>query len=666
MQYNFLRTLLAIGAFGLPLAAPALAADGDAFELGAITIVDSQGLGNLGGTSTVGSEDIRKNDRETLGKALDLVPGVSLSRVGARNEQMVYLRGFDLRQVPIFIDGIPVYVPYDGYADLGRFTTFELSRIEVAKGFSSMVYGPNTLGGAINLITRKPEREFEGEIGGGLSFTDHDGRNGERMYANLGSNQGNWYVQAGLSYLDEDFFSLSDDFSATSLEDGGRRENSYRTDKKISFKLGLTPNDSDEYVLGYQRQEGEKGNPPYAGDVLSTRRFWQWPTWDKSSVYLSSITELGAHKLKLRAYHDTYENSLFAYDDDTYSTQARASSFRSWYDDYSNGATVEDEWAVSASNRLRLAYHFKQDVHREHDAGEPWQRFEDRTQSAALEDSHALTERLTLVLGVSHDQRDGREAQSYATGTGLVDEDGGKNHSNNGQVGLFFQQHDDTQWRASVARKSRFATIKDRYSYRMGTAIPNPDLKSEHATHFEVGYQHALSSGWQLDAALFRSHIDDLLQSVRIADSACSSSPCSQMQNVDQARVNGFELALDGDLGVWDLAFNYLYLDRQNRSDDRLRLTDTPRHKAFASIGRDIGAWQLQASVDAASRRYNSTDGAQVANGFAVFDAKVGYRFAAGLSLAASLLNLFDRDYEYSEGYPEPGRTYLLQANLAF
>ncbi|HEU4551976.1 MAG TPA: Plug domain-containing protein [Chitinophaga sp.] len=60
-----------------------------------------------------------KND---VAKAINLLPSVNLSAVGPRNESMVYVRGFDLRQVPLLIDGIPVYIPYDGYVDLARFT----------------------------------------------------------------------------------------------------------------------------------------------------------------------------------------------------------------------------------------------------------------------------------------------------------------------------------------------------------------------------------------------------------------------------------------------------------------------------------------------------------------------------------------------------------------
>ena len=88
---------------------------------------------------------------------------------GARNEYNLLVRGFNARRVPVFMDGIPVYVPYDGEMDLGRFTTFDLSRIDISKGASSVLYGANTMGGAINLISKKPTKPFEGSIGYGFS-----------------------------------------------------------------------------------------------------------------------------------------------------------------------------------------------------------------------------------------------------------------------------------------------------------------------------------------------------------------------------------------------------------------------------------------------------------------------------------------------------------------
>ena len=198
---------------------------------------------------------------------------------------MVYVRGFDPRQVPVFLDGIPQYVPYDGYVDFGRFTTFDLAEIHVAKGAASLLYGPNTLGGAINLISRKPSAPLEGDLRIGA------GSGGERKAAaNLGMRKGDWYLQAGWSWLDADSFPLPGDFvdyKAKPTDTGDSRENADRNDRRASIKIGYAPSERSEFALGYVKQEGEKGNPVYTGRASSGIRYWRWPWWDKESLYFS-------------------------------------------------------------------------------------------------------------------------------------------------------------------------------------------------------------------------------------------------------------------------------------------------------------------------------------------------------------------------------------------
>jgi hypothetical protein len=41
----------------------------------------------------------------------------------------------------------------------------------------------------------------------------------------------------------------------------GERLGSNTQDQRINLKLGSTPNDTDEYVLNFIRQQGEKGAP---------------------------------------------------------------------------------------------------------------------------------------------------------------------------------------------------------------------------------------------------------------------------------------------------------------------------------------------------------------------------------------------------------------------
>jgi iron complex outermembrane receptor protein len=47
-----------------------------------------------------------------------------------------------------------------------------------------------------------------------------------------------------------------------------------------------------------------------------------------------------------------------------------------------------------------------------------------------------------------------------------------------------------------------------------------------------------------------------------------------------------------------------------------------------------------------------------------VVDLKAGYEFAGGITVEAGVRNLDDRLYEFTEGFPEPGRTSFVQFNV--
>jgi iron complex outermembrane recepter protein len=636
---------------------------GNEFPLGRVEVTGSRWRD----ASSIDAATMQRQDDLTVGAALAEVPGVTLSKIGARNEQGVQVRGFDLRQTPIFVDGVPVYVPYDGYVDLGRFTTFDLSRVQVDKGYSSMLYGANTLGGAINLIGRRPSRPREVSVGFGLSG-DRDAASSDARwaYANVGLREGAWYAQAGASVVSQTRFAMPDSFQATGAEDGGQRNNSDLLDRKLSLKLGWLPGGDDEYTLNVIDQHGSKGTPPYAGTLASiTPRYWRWPYWDKQGLYAVSRTGIGAHVLKLRAFHDTFRNALFAYDDATYTTQAKPSSFQSWYDDYSNGLSAQLDLHLGAADTLGLAAHWKEDVHREHNRGEPVRHFKDDTSSLAVEETHDFTPALRLITGIGHDQRRTLQAQDYNSQTAVVSEFAhGDGSATNAQMAL--QLAFNSQWHGqlSVARKSRFPTLKDRYSYRLGTAQPNPDLLPERATHLELSVEGSPLPWLRVQTAVFRSNIGNLIQSITIP-TLCGTTPCTQMQNIGRARSQGLELGAQAQWGDWQLDGHYQYLDRDNLSNPAVLLTDTPRQQARAHLAwRAWPAWTLHADVNIASSRYSSSTGTQVAGRFALLDLKAVWQIQPQATLEASVHNLTDRLYAYTEGFPEPGRQIMLQARL--
>lgn len=669
---------LPVASLCLPAHAAPSPESGDRFELGVLEPVVVQGDGidadQTSTHSTVTSDDMRRFNRTDVSQALELLPGVNTVMMGGRSERLINVRGFDSRQVPLFIDGIPVYVPYDGNIDLSRLTTYDVAEISVSKGYTSLLAGPNTLGGAINVVGRRPRLGTEAEAGYGMSFDDRFSRNAWDSYANVGTNQGLWYAQVGGSIRDQDYFPLAGDFDPTPDEDGGRRENSEYTDRKLSLRLGFTPNASDEYVFSYYKQDGEKQTPPYAGDDPNTRvRFWQWPWYDKESFYFNSKTRLHEHlEARLRLYYDSFENSLRSYDDATYSTMNRPYAFDSTYDDYSWGGSVELGTDLFERHDLRLAVHYKTDVHREvGDIGEPEQRFEDRTVSVGVEDRFAATDRLTLLAGISYDRLRGEQADNLVNGT-IEPFELASTSAVNLQAGALFAFNDHLKGRLIASKRSRYPTIKDRYSFRMGSALPNPDLDAETSTGVEAGLAGDLLVGTNTPmhwgAAVFRNEIDDSIQSIAIDNGLCSSPPCSQLQNVAESVLQGAEAELTVNLGnAWQYHLNYTYLHRDNKSDPDLRALDTPRHSGFTYLSWFPGdTWTLTASARADSGRYNDSDGTRQTAGFVTTGLKAAWRPLPQWQLEAGVDNLGDKLYAYDEGYYEPGRTYFTKVRWRY
>ncbi|MFC7288810.1 TonB-dependent receptor plug domain-containing protein [Herminiimonas glaciei] len=674
MKYPLSRTTIAASlllAFGSSFAAEP-ANESNVFKLGEINVAGTGSKAPAVGGGSVTREDLDDFNRDTLVDALDLLPGVTTTGGGQRNERMVTVRGFDSRQVPVFIDGIPIYVPYDGNVDMSRFTTYDLSTIEVAKGFSSVLYGSNTIGGAINLVTRRPVKAFEGNIGVGVRSNDKFNSNGKSTNVNLGTNQGLWYAQLGLSYLDRDAYTLSRDFRPVTEQPDRERRNSYSTDKKLNIKVGLTPNATDEYALNYINQKGEKGSPPYSGKV-DTARYWQWPAWDKESLYFISNTAIGQNSyIKTRLYYDKFTNRLTSYDDATYTSVTKGYAFRSFYDDHTYGGSVELGTKISDVNTLKVSLHVKKDFHKEHNLGEPEQRSEDRTTSIGIEDTHKLTNKLDLIVGASYDKRKEEIAQKWDKTRGLYEFPVKDSSAFNPQAGLIYHTSETGNAYFTIARKSRFPTIKQRYSGGLGTAIPNPDLSVERAINYQLGISEKLNSKVRVDAAIFYSDITDMMQSNIVAGTVCPDSKnagkaCNQMQNIGKVASKGIELGLTAAVtNTLELGGNYTYLDRKNKSDSKF-LTDAPAHKLFTyAKWAATPSMNVIGSAEYNSKRYSNDTGTRIANGFSMVNAKLSYTLQKDVTLEAGVNNLLDRNYAYSEGYYEEGRNFFANMNYRF
>lgn len=666
------------------LATPAIADNSDIFELGTVT-VGSEKTKKIE-SNQIDADEMRAHGDINVGQAISRIPGVSIREGTRRSESQASIRGFDSRQVTLNLDGIPIYLPYDGNMDLSRYLTSDLSRIEVQKSLGSLLLGPNNMGGSINLVSRKPTKEFEGSATVGMEA----GRSG--VFSKFGNVQvgsrinDKFFIGAGVSKITNDDFPLSNDFKpSTNINTSkveqpkGNRLHSSNDSGSVNFKAGYTPNATDEYVIGYHQIKGEKEAAPYAGVGIfkngQTRpAYWDWPQWDKQSLYFLSHTQFDKTYLKTRLYHDSFDNRLVIYDDETYSTvttdltPGKEKPGRSQYDDSVLGGSIEVGHQLD-NQLLKATFHAKKDEHKERDLDNDdysfdnsWRTDQNEIYSLGLEDTIQINKATKLTLGYRYDQYKMKKvAVRDQVPAGLP----GKQNANNFQIKAEHDLEGHTIF-GGISKKTRYPSIKELYSASFGKTTPNPNLGAETALHYEIGSLGKLGMV-NYQANLFYSDIKDAIEQVKVTSPSDSTKTVGQNQNVGTATHYGTELMVNVPIGNdFRLDANYSYIDIE-LADKSLVSTRSPKHQAlltfnwFASNDLDLAIdWETN------SKSQTTTDGERPTSGYSLWHLRAGYQINKTFSANAILRNALDKNYQIYEGDPMMGRTLLVNVNAKF
>ena len=104
----------------------------------------------------INKEDIEKITANSLDELLKYLPGIEVQQRGPQGAQSDFvIRGGTFQQVLVIIDGVRLNDPLTGH-----FNSYipihpkEIDRIEVLKGSAAAVFGPDAVGGVIQIITK--------------------------------------------------------------------------------------------------------------------------------------------------------------------------------------------------------------------------------------------------------------------------------------------------------------------------------------------------------------------------------------------------------------------------------------------------------------------------------------------------------------------------------
>jgi len=681
------------------------------FELGVTEISVTAELSPLSPVAdNIDNEKTEIRRATDVVEALEYLPGISLDFKPSRNQSGVMIRGFDTRQVGLYLDNIPVYVPYDGYADVGRFLSRRVAEIQVAKGYSSPLLGPNGLGGAVNIVTRQPEKKLEGDILMGTG-------SGDMIEAgiHMGSRLNNFIIQGGFDWLETDYYPVSGNFNMDAdyygTQTSYNRTNSYQRDADYDARFGYLPNERDQYIFSFMGQSAEYGTPPYSGwnnENNSSIKYWQWDYWERESYYFSSNKGLGENNdIQFRVFYDRYPNKLNVFldpdPDEGIEPYSELDSY-SKYDDYSAGFSSQFTTRVLNRNALSASFFFKDDTHKEGDVefndgipeAIPARTHRDQQISIGLQDSISITGRIHAILGFSMENIDGIKAQDLLNNEILPFECAGESGAAsfsacinewafNPLASISFSVSKSGTLFFTFAKKSHFPTMKDRYSYKNNRAIPNPTLKPENTRNWSLGYSHVLPFRSMFQVELFRSDVYDAIARAYVPEPSpnfCRRSDlrgyCEQSVNVGKELHHGVEITLRSDLHPRaSLDLQYSYLSRSISGPEEMPPvwpTGTPKHKTVGTANIRL---PHEISLMATARYESGNIGDYFideygyanpipASNFATADLGGLIPLFGGARAQVGVKNIFDRNYYYREGYPMAGRNWYFNMKYEF
>ena len=290
----FLIGALALAALWSPLGAQDTTAV-DTVEIRGIVIEVPRPATTTGGTSAVelSLDSLSVVAASTAEELLRRMPTIQM-RVNSRGESQPDLRGAEDRQIAFLLDGIPITLGWDHRTDASIIPITSVRKLRLLRGLSSMLHGPNVLGGAVEFdVVRGAYAQAPPIPYGGSISLDQEGavRLSTTAAVHRAANGASWTARGGVGYRDS---------PGTSLPDGAREHAGLRYDF-LRDNQGRRLNSDQRLVDGFaaarfQRDDGiwvsglvssssaSRGVPPEAH--VEDPRLWRYP--EQNRLFLTA------------------------------------------------------------------------------------------------------------------------------------------------------------------------------------------------------------------------------------------------------------------------------------------------------------------------------------------------------------------------------------------
>ncbi|WP_417863209.1 TonB-dependent receptor domain-containing protein [Vreelandella venusta] len=659
--------------------------------------------------SVVSREELERKRITSVADALRDVEGVDVGgAVGKTGGRNISIRGMPSDYTLILIDGrrqnAAGSVTPNGFGETS--TSFfppvsSIERIEVIRGPMSTLYGSDAMGGVINIITRRVDREWVGSVGIENTFNE-DRDFGDRREINLYTSgpliQDTLGIQVRGRLYERDASELTyTDGNGNPIDVSQRGPSPVEGDTyNLGGKLTWTPNaDHDLWVDGEVNRQRYNNDECQLGTLDGRTRSCA-PDPGAANGYAD---ELRFERQQVAIGHTgrfasgTLESSLMR---NTTETKGRTIPGENGvaYDGFPGivgGAPRELETTntvLDSKYVMPLGDHMTtvglQWWDAKLDDGLANETFEQTTWSLFAEDEWMLRDDLALTLGGRYDHHDAFGSQ-FSPRSYLV-----------------WNTTPNWTLKGGVSRGYKTPSLNDLHAGINGVTgqgtiltIGNPNLEPETSTSSEISAHYDSLAGFTASATLFYNEFDDKIASGN--DIVVENNPLvpdgvySQDVNIDEAVTQGVELSTSYQFTPdWRLSANYTYTDSEQKSGNNRGepLTDTPEHAFNATL-----RWQATPQLDTwlsaeyRSERYRNRESVRGAPSFddlgdfkaySLFHLGGSYAFTEQFNVSATIYNLFDKDFvdyrAYGDGTSfgnvyansEEGRRLWLSARYEF
>ncbi|MCM2678109.1 TonB-dependent receptor family protein [Echinimonas agarilytica] len=311
--YHHTPLFAALGlAFGT--VSPSVYADDSDVKVERISIIGAQQeLNKTAGSVTLIDEiELEKFEYDDIARVLATVPGVNIRQEdGYGLRPNIGFRGVTperSKKINIMEDGILIGpAPYSAPAAYYFPMTSRMTAVEVTKGPSTIKYGPNTVAGALNLVTRQVPDSSEGAI---------DVAYGSDNYGKAHGHYGNTVDQYG--FLVEGLHVQTDGFKEL---DGGDDTGFKKSDFMAKFNVDLSGKGYRQLIelkASYSEEESDETYLGLTDDDFSKRPYRRYSAsqldnmdWDHSQLQLTHHFEVNNFNATTRIYRNDFSRAWF-------------------------------------------------------------------------------------------------------------------------------------------------------------------------------------------------------------------------------------------------------------------------------------------------------------------------------------------------------------------